>query len=323
MIGLDGEFAGKLVWRGVRSLRPRAWLGSAWLALLVPSLLFADAAEILLIHQELGKEFSGRRRGNLELMLSPLSEERFVVYDAGGRLDPVGWRVAHESAEEYANAQAGELQARKYDITRTYVLTNVLEGKAFVALVDSGSIIDRASGSQEQYWVNDFWIFQKTDEDWHATALIRDVADSTAGRFSGQSSADADLAEFLGEEAEAWGDGVSSVVSHYDEDLVVVDAYHKVTPASWLIIFSGTDVLDQWLDRRLKLTDYQIERELLHTSIGSSGTEAVAVAREKVTVTHTSGDASHAADRHVLWTVSKRSGDWKITNLFWHLRRPD
>ena len=294
------------------------------IAICVPATAFADAAATLLIHQALGKELSGRRRGNIELMASAYDEKRFVVYDGGGRVDPVGWKVVHESASEYARALEEDLRASKYDIQRTYLLVNVLEGRAFVAVVDSGSVIDPATGAASQYWVNDLWFFEKRDEEWFATGFIHDIGDSTAGRFAGDVAVDRELAEFLEEEAQEWRDGsAGSLSGFYDDRITVVDAYGLVTPASWIIVFSGEKVWKEWLDNRLELTTYDIERKVVHTSMGASGTEALAVAHEKVTVGHTLGDANHSADRHVMWTLSKRGGSWRVTNLFWHLRRPN
>ncbi len=294
------------------------------IAFCVPATAFADAAATLLIHQALGKELSGRRRGNVELMASAYDEKRFVVYDGGGRIDPVGWRVVHESASDYARALEEDLRASKYDIQRTYLLVNVLGGRAFVAVVDSGSVSERASGTASKYWVNDLWFFEKRDEEWFATGFIHDIGDSTAGRFAGDAGVDAELEEFLKEEAQGWRDGSSGSLSGvYDDKITVVDAYGLITPASWIVVFSGEKVWKEWLDNRLELTTYDIEREIVHTSMGASGTEALAVAREKVTVGHTLGDATHSADRHVLWTLSKRGGSWRVTNLFWHLRRPN
>ena len=294
------------------------------IAICVPATAFADAAATLLIHQALGKELSGRRRGNIELMASAYDEKRFVVYDGGGRVDPVGWKVVHESASEYARALEEDLRASKYDIQRTYLLVNVLEGRAFVAVVDSGSVIDPATGAASQYWVNDLWFFEKRDEEWFATGFIHDIGDSTAGRFAGDVAVDRELAEFLEEEAQEWRDGsAGSLSGFYDDRITVVDAYGLVTPASWIVVFSGEKVWKEWLDNRLELTTYDIERKVVHTSMGASGTEALAVAHEKVTVGHTLGDANHSADRHVMWTLSKRGGSWRVTNLFWHLRRPN
>ena len=293
-------------------------------AFFVPATALADAAATLLIHQALGKELSGRRRGNVELMTSAYDENRFVVYDGGGRVDPVGWRVVHESASEYARALEEDLGASKYDIQRTYLLVNVLEGRAFVAVVDSGSVIDRATGSASQYWANDLWFFEKRDEEWFATGFIHDIGDSTAGRFTGDVAVDAEVAEFLEEEAQGWREGSAGTLGElYDDRITVVDAYGLITPASWIVVFSGEKAWKEWLGSRLGLTTYDIDRKLLHTSMGASGTEAIAVAREKVTVGHTLGNATHSADRHVLWTLTKRGGSWRVTNLLWHLRRPN
>ncbi len=105
----------------------------------------------------------------------------------------------------------------------------------------------------------------------------------------------------------SWRNGsAGSLSGFYDDRITVVDAYGLVTPASWIIVFSGEKVWKEWLDNRLELTTYDIERKVVHTSMGASGTEALAVAHEKVTVGHTLGDANHSADRHVMWTLSKQ-----------------
>ena len=293
-------------------------------AIALPSLVFADAASTLLIHQALGKELAGRRRANIELMTTVLDKDRFVVYDAKGQGDPIGWSILHESVENYTPALERDLKIHKYDIQRTYVLTNVAEGKAFVAIVDSGIVTDRATGGASQYLANNLWMFEKKKEEWLATAFIHNVGDTNAGRFDGPTSAAPDLEKFLRKEAQAWRDGSANTIAGlYHPSITVFDAYHTDAPTGWVIIFSKGEIFNEWLAKRLDLTRYDIERNVIHTNISASGTEALAITQDRVTVSHNLGNANHSADRHVLWTLSKQGGDWLVTNLFWNLRRPD
>ena len=54
-------------------------------------------------------------------------------------------------------------------------------------------------------------------------------------------------------------------------------------------------------------------------SAAVAGRAPLAIGREAVTVTHKRGNAEHSLQRDVMWTLSKRDGDWKITNMLYNL----
>ena len=90
-------------------------------------------------------------------------------------------------------------------------------------------------------------------------------------------------------------------------------------PASYKIAFSGSEELGKWLDKRLPYVQYDLDRKVLHTAIGPNGDEALAVTHEKVAVEHVKGPAKHHKERYVFWTLSRRSGSWKVTNMVFDL----
>ncbi|MDA0335934.1 MAG: hypothetical protein O2782_12265, partial [bacterium] len=53
----------------------------------------AETTETILIRQALEKDRSGRRRGDVELVLSAYDRDRVVIYDADGSSDGRGWSV--------------------------------------------------------------------------------------------------------------------------------------------------------------------------------------------------------------------------------------
>ena len=77
--------------------------------------------------------------------------------------------------------------------------------------------------------------------------------------------------------------------------------------------------MEKWLDKRLPYVQYDLDREVLHAALGPKGSEALAVTRETVAITHAKGPAKHSKDRYVLWTLSRRSGTWKVTNMLYDL----
>ena len=153
------------------------------------------------------RKLAGRRRANVELMTTVLDKDRFVVYDAKGQVDPIGWNILHESVEIYTHALERDLKIHKYDIQRSYVLTNVAESKAFVAVVDSGIVSDRATGGASQYLANNLWMFEKKKEVWLATTLIYNVGDTNAGRFDGPTDGGFVLQAPVKVESRQWAQG--------------------------------------------------------------------------------------------------------------------
>ena len=279
--------------------------------------------EGVLIRQALEKERFGKRRGDVELMVGVYAPN-FVVYDGGGAADAMGWTVVHESGPSYAAALEDELTRHRHDVIRLVPFLKVIESVAVVTTVDSGEVIDRASGTRRPYRMQGLWTFRKVEEDWLATSFVSNVGDSTLGPFTGSQSSGSrgsEVMDALQAEAEAWNGGdAGSVAGFLDEDFVAYDAYDKWDPATWLIIFSNPLEFRTWLDRRFDLTDYQIERQIVHLSIGSDGNAAIAVTADKVSTSHRLGSATHRRDRHVLWTLSRRSGDWKATNMILNTR---
>ena len=272
----------------------------------------------VLIRQALEKERFGMRRGNVELMLDVYAAD-FVVYDGGGAADAMGWTVAHESGPSYAAALDDELRRNRYDVVRLVPFLKVTESVAVATTVDSGDVIDRVSGSRQPHRKQGLWTFRKMDEDWLATSFVSNAGDSTLGPFTGSrpSGRGADeVIEALKAEAESWNEGNAGAVAGFlDEQFVAYDAYDKWDPTTWLIIFSKPQEFKSWLDKRFDFTDYQVERQIVHLSIGSDGDAAIAVTADKVSTSHRLGSATHGRDRHVLWTLSRRGGDWKATNM--------
>ena len=157
---------------------------------------------------------------------------------------------------------------------------------------------------------------------WLATSLVHALGDSAAGPFTGTPQSSTEVEEFLKEETAAWNRGAAGVIAgSFDPECRIVDAVDAFDPAGWIILFSGLAEYADWLESRLQLVDYELEREILHSSVGPTGTEALAVGHERLSARHQLGTAQHAADRVVVWTLSKRTGDWLITDLILNVRR--
>ena len=286
--------------------------------------LAAETAETILIRMALEKDRSGRRRGDIELTVSQYDEERFVHYAGGGLIDPLGWRVRHEDLASYSEALESDLRVNRYDIQRSATLVSVRLDKAFVTTVDTGAVIDRVSGAERTLDVTRLWTFMKEDDKWLVTALVDSLGDLAAGPYVGDAGGvDEGIATVLKAEAEAWSSGsAGDVANHYDGEYVGYDAYYTTLPATWLITFNDADELEDWLGERFSLTTYDVQREVLHASTGAGGVEAVALTREKVTARYEGGTAVHSQEGSAFWTLSRRGGTWKVTNLVQKLQRP-
>ena len=281
----------------------------------------AETAETVLIRQTLEKDRFGRRRGDVDLIRSAHHED-LVVYGGNNLADPVGWTVQHEDPDSYIDALAKDLASRRYNIDRTVLFLTVLEHRAIGAVVDSGDVVDRSSGESLPFREKSLWSFEKVEDRWLAIALVQALGDSAAGRFEGTPRSDAEVVEFLKEEAAAWNSGdAGAITGSFAPEARIIDGVDKFDPLGWLIIFSGLPEYGDWLDSRLQLVDYELQREILHSYTGPTGTEALAVGRERLAARHRLGAAEHTTERLVLWTLSKRTGDWSITNLFLNVRR--
>lgn len=281
----------------------------------------AETTETILIRQALEKDRSGRRRGDAELALSAYDDDRFVVYDAGGSIDARGWTVMHDAREDAAQALETDLAARRYDLKREVVFMGVWKNKAFVTTIDSGAVIDGATGVRSPYSDRRLWTFHKRDEKWLATGVIVALGDTTDGPAPGRVEAK-DVASAVQAHAAKWSaDSHSGVIRGFTEDAVIVDSYFSTNPALWLIVFSDREEFDEWLDDRLKNVDYAIESTVLHAV--SSGDEAIAVSRQRITATYASGEARLVEDRYNTWLLTRSGGSWLIDWAWWKTKPYD
>ena len=280
----------------------------------------SEATEAVLIHQALEKERFGRRRGDIELALG-ICSPNFAVYDGAGVEDMRAWTVKHSTPESFAAALAEELADTRYDVIRSVIFQKVIENEALVAVVDSGHVIDRKSGERRPYRSADLWRFRKQEETWLATSLVSDMGDTTSGPFAGLPAGDAasGIIETLRADAEGWNDGdAGAIISHLDEHFTAFDAFGKFGIATWLIVFNDPLTYESWLTRRFDLTDYDIQREVVHVSVDDD--VAMAVTSDNVSTSHRLGSAKHGESRHVFWTLSRRTGDWKIIDMVLHTK---
>jgi hypothetical protein len=277
--------------------------------------LFAATAETILIRQTLEKDRSGRRRGDAELVLSAYDEDRFVAYDAAGSIDARAWSVLHDSRESMGQALEADLSVRRYDIKRSVVFINVWKDKAFVTTLDSGAVIDAATGARSPYAESLLWTFRKLDEEWLATGVIVSLGDLTTGPATGRVEAD-EVAESLMDHVQQWNDDShSGITGTLSEEAVIIDSYFSPNPALWLIIFSDREEIDEWLDDRLAAVDYSIDRKVEHAVV--TGDEAVAVTRDRITATYSSGAESLTEERLSTWFLTRSGGSWVVTWAWW------
>ena len=283
----------------------------------LPSLAKAgETPETILIRQMLSNDISGYRRGNAELALGGYGEH-FVSYLGHQNGDPRAWTIRHESRDALAGQMAADIQASRYEVTRTVPHILVRATHAIATSIDSGQVVDRQSGAATPVYTQRLWTFRKTENDWHATAVVEDLGDTLLPATPGS---DAAIIEVLQSEEQAWEEGsTSGIIGLFDEHFTGYDGRSTLSPTTWKITFSGAEEMEKWLDKRLPYVQYDLDREVLHAAIGAKGSEALAVTRETVAITHAKGPAKHSKERYVLWTLSRRSGSWKITNMLYNL----
>jgi|GEM_PF-703206 hypothetical protein len=276
-----------------------------------------ETAETLLIRAALGKDLSGRRRGDIELLIEAYDEEHLVVYDGGGSASVAGWTPLLVGRDTYGEHVAQQLQARRYDISREVVFMSVWEDKAFLTTKDSGFVIDRLSEKSSNYFERRLWTFSKLNDEWLATGVVEAYGDTYDGAMNA-GIADEDVAQLLRDEAAAWSAGSpGSVAGFVDDDFVAVESHFSANPAKWLIIFSDKDAYREWLDDRLDHVDYTVEREILHVAVGADGREAVAVTRDQIRAAPNAGSSVHEQERVNQWLLRQQGGSWVITWVFW------
>ena len=243
--------------------------------------------------------------------------QHFVTYQAHANGDPRAWTVLHENRDALADQMASDLETWRYEVTRTVPSITVRANHAIATSIDSGQVVDRQSGVATPIQIQHLWILRKTEDDWVATAMVANLGDSLLPVAPGTNG---DIAELLQRESQAWEEGsTASILGLLDEHFTGYDARATFKPATWKIVFSGAEEMEKWLDKRLPYVQYDLDRKVLHAAMGANGSEALAVTRETVAVTHVKGPAKHSKERYVLWTLSRRSGSWKITNMLYDL----
>ena len=285
----------------------------------------ADTPETLLIRQVLNNDRFAMRRGieHLDLALSGYADN-FVVYAGNNTGDPRGWSLLYENKETFADALEADLKANRFDITRAVPHILVGDKKAIVTTIDLGQVIDRQNGTIRELNSQRLWIFRKIEENWLATAFVQSLGNSLDG--ASQPSTDApEIKNLLEREKAGWEDGSpASIIGLFDEEFIGYDGKDEHTPVSWAILFNNALEMEKWLEKRLRNTQYKINREILYATVGKNGQEALAVTSERVSTGYGEiGPVTHHRDRYVLWTMSRRSGSWKITNMLYNLGLTD
>ena len=287
--------------------------------LLLASNLASEAAETpetILIRQTLSTDLSGHRRGDAELILSAY-EEQFAAYSGNNSSDPRVWQIRFESRPSFAASLERDLQTHRYDTERTVPKIQVRGDVATATTIDSGQVIDRQSGDIKALYEERFWTLLKREDRWLVTSFVANLGDESSTL---DAATNTEVQALLEQEETARENGdQSGLLSLYTEHFSGYDGLDSLDPASWKLIFSGTQEFEKYLAKRSPHVTYQIDRQLLSTQIGPEGLEALAIGREAVTVTHKRGDAEHSLQRDVMWTLSKRDGDWKITNMLYNL----
>jgi hypothetical protein len=291
-------------------------------------LLFAAAAhagetpETILIRRTLGNDLSGHRRADTELVLSAYHQD-FVAYQGNANADPRAWSILHEDLAAFTQALEKDLAAYRFETERTLPFIHVRSTKAMITSIDSGQVVDRRTRTAQTIKVRRFWTLAKAEDGWLITAMVEDLGDSALAVKPEESRID-EIVGILQREEQAWESGsVDAVAGLYAEEFIGYDGYGTIRPETWKIVFSDAEELERWLGKRLDRSTYQLDREVVFTRMGTSRREAVALTREKVSTAHEKGDVIHSTERYVLWTLSRRSGDWKITNLCYDLGLPD
>lgn len=178
-------------------------------------------------------------------------------------------------------------------------------------------MINRQNGESKPLYEERLWTLLKREDRWLVTAFVANLGDNPS---SSETSTNPDIQALLDREEKAREAGdQGDLLSLYTEYFSGYDGLDSLDPGSWKIIFSGAEEFEKHLARRLPHVTYHIDRQLLSTQIGPEQREALAIARESVTVKHERGGAEHTLERNVMWTLSKRDGDWKITNMLYNL----
>jgi len=286
--------------------------------LLIAGICSAETPETILIRSTLGNDLSGHRRADADLVLSAY-HETFAGFQGSRNADPRAWSVLYEDLDALTSDLDKKLTTYRYETERTLPFIHVRGKKAMVTSIDSGQVVERSTGKAQTIKTRRFWTLRKVEEEWLITGLIEDLGDSAQTVPAANTSAD-EIAKLLQREKQEWEDGnAGAIAGFFDEEFIGYDGYGTIKPETWKIVFGGAEELEQWLDKRLQDTSYKIDRQVVFTSIDAGNNVALALTNEKLTTTHKKGDVAHTIDRFVMWTLSRRTGDWKITNMCYNI----
>ena len=285
-----------------------------------------ETPETILIRKVINAEKFGKRTGDAEIILSHYARD-MAAYEGHNTIDPRGWSVLHEGFPSFEQELQEDLRIHRYDTDRTvpFILAREegTEKKAIVTTVDSGVVINRQTGETRPLRTERLWFFTKIEDDWKVTGYVQNLGDTTSIGVTRPSDSVEEIAELLDREKEGWENGDSgSIVGFCDNVFTAYNGNDKILPASWKILFNDPEELKEWLDKRLRNARYKIDRQVVHTSLSEGGREALALTRESLSATYDVGPAAHELERYVLWMLSRRSGDWRITHLVYNIGLP-
>jgi ketosteroid isomerase-like protein len=285
-----------------------------------------ETPETILIRKAINAEKFGKRTGDADIILSHYARD-MAVYEGHNSIDPRGWSVLHEDFSSFEQELRDDLRVHRYDTERTvpFILAREegTQKKAIVTTIDSGLVVNRQTGETKPIWTERLWFFTKSEDDWKVTGYVQNLGDSTTVGVTRSSDSVDEIADLLKREAEGWESGDSgSIVGLCEKSFTAYNGDYKIQPASWKILFNDSDELKEWLDKRLRNAIYQIDRKVVHTSLSQGGREALALTRESLATTYKMGPAAHDLERFVLWMLSRRSGDWRITRLVYNIGLP-
>lgn len=294
----------------------------------VVSMFFATAAmagetpETVLLRKTIDNDKFAKRRGDAQQMMESYAQE-ITAYDANGTIDPRGWTVVYEHRKSFAQALASDLETKHFDFERAMPFIQVLSPqheKAIATTIDSGVVIDKATGESQPLLEERLWFFDKIEEEWLVSGYVQNLGHSTTVGITRESEVVPELTELLKAEEESWEQGSTGAIAGlYVEKLAAYNSGNKVEPQSWKIIFGHREDWESWLTKRLRHAMYEIDRNVVYTTVGADGQEAIAVTRETVTTKYDKGPAIHSLDRYVLWLASRKSGSWRISQVFFDI----
>ena len=275
-----------------------------------------ETPETLLIRQALANDISGYRRADTELALKAY-HPRFVAYEGHANGDPRAWtdparkpRCVRQPASGGSQRLNAMRSRARFPLSRCappMLLPPVwIPGASSIARPARPRRLSSIASGPSSRKRTTGWL-RAWSRIWATRSYPRRAHPPTA-RSPSCCSAKAKR-----------GKPAAASLGFFDADFTGCEALGTFKPASYKIAFSGSEELEKWLDKRLPYVQYDLDRKVLHTAVGPAGDEALAVTREKVAVEHVKGPAKHHQERYVFWTLSRRSGSWKITNMIFNL----